>query len=387
MRHRCPKFPVLGALCVALAIVWAAPAHAETKTFEYTGGEQTFTVPAGVTSLEVLAIGGSGGSSGAVPGGLGARVTADLAVTPGQTLYVIVGGDGQTDAQGGSGGFNGGGDGEGATADAGGGGGATDIRTTPLSAGLGTDTRLIVAGAGGGAGATGPSGAGGAGGNAGEDGAAGEGSLAESVGRAGTLLAGGAGGEGCEQPGGEGAGGFLAFGGDGGDTTSSGTSGPGGGGGGGLNGGGGGGGACNAGSSGGGGGSSLVPDGGEESSGLSEDVPLVELTYEIPPAPPGPAPTATTPTPASVPNTILGARPGKTVRTSKKKVKVRFAFSSDVAGATFQCKLDRGRFAGCTSPKAYRLGPGKHNFSVRAVGPGGTDPSPAKLRFRIRKTK
>jgi hypothetical protein len=129
-----------------------------------------------------------------------------------------------------------------------------------------------------------------------------------------------------------------------------------------------------------------VPEGGEESSGSSEDVSLVEVTYEIPPAPASPT-LASTPPPPPVPNTILGARPGKTIRTSKKKVKVRFAFSSDVAGATFQCKLDKGRFARCTSPKAYRLGPGKHNFSVRAVGPGGTDPSPAKLRFRIRKTK
>jgi hypothetical protein len=30
-----------------------------------------------------------------------------------------------------------------------------------------------------------------------------------------------------------------------------------------------------------------------------------------------------------------------------------------------------------------KLKPGKYTFKVRAVGPGGTDPSPAKKKFTI----
>ncbi len=88
-------------------------AQATSQTFNYTGAEQTFTVPVGVSSVQIVAIGGSGGASG-VAGGVAANVTADLSVTPGQTLYVEVGGDGDNGgAVGGVGGFNGGGAGGG----------------------------------------------------------------------------------------------------------------------------------------------------------------------------------------------------------------------------------------------------------------------------------
>lgn len=49
---------------MAASLVWAAgPAQAVTKTFFSTGLEQTFVVPAGVTSIEVAAIGGKGGDA------------------------------------------------------------------------------------------------------------------------------------------------------------------------------------------------------------------------------------------------------------------------------------------------------------------------------------
>src|SRR5262245_46190618 len=76
-------------------------------TYTATGSEQQFTVPAGVTSLHLVAIGGQGGSAGAA-GGFGDRLEGDLAVTPGATLYVEVGGNGA------DGGFNGGAAGGGA---------------------------------------------------------------------------------------------------------------------------------------------------------------------------------------------------------------------------------------------------------------------------------
>jgi len=86
---------------------------------EISGNEQTFTVPAGVTEITVVAAGASGGAgadSGAVDGaggagGFGAQVTSTLSVTPGEVLYVEVG-SGGSNAQPpflASGGFNGGG--------------------------------------------------------------------------------------------------------------------------------------------------------------------------------------------------------------------------------------------------------------------------------------
>ncbi|HEV2857348.1 MAG TPA: hypothetical protein VGW80_02965 [Solirubrobacterales bacterium] len=81
-------------------------------------------------------------------------------------------------------------------------------------------------------------------------------------------------------------------------------------------------------------------------------------------------------------------RPETMVR--KKIVKPRqhkatFVFGSNVAGSRFRCKLDRGDFGGCRSPKTYRhLAAGKHVFKVAAVRSGGVlDLTPATVRFKI----
>src|SRR5579863_6824284 len=68
------------------------------KTFFYTGKEQTFVVPTGVTQLTVVAHGGEGGSTYIYPSGdppgFPARVYAVIPVNPGDKLYVDVGGSG-----------------------------------------------------------------------------------------------------------------------------------------------------------------------------------------------------------------------------------------------------------------------------------------------------
>src|SRR4051794_21854067 len=65
------------AACMGMALCFLAllsgPARADVRVFTYTGAQQTFTVPAGVTSLHVVAVGGEGGSASG-GGGFGARV-------------------------------------------------------------------------------------------------------------------------------------------------------------------------------------------------------------------------------------------------------------------------------------------------------------------------
>jgi hypothetical protein len=371
---------------LALALAWGgnvASAQAETAVFSYTGAEQTFTVPEGVTSLQVTAVGAIGGDRDpmdAVPAAAAARVSGDLEVTPGQTLYVEVGGKGEDHVAGEEGGFNGGGDGDS------GGGGASDVRTMPLAAGLSPDPRLIVAAGGGGAGGTYAAGEGGAGGAAGSPGSEGVGSGGVNLGgAAGTGTAGGLGGAGCAN---KGVDGELGLGGDGG-TSNIGTASDGGGGGGGYyGGGGGGGGACaltGSGSGGGGGGSSLVPAGGILEVASVATPSQVQIGFTPSPPVTGPG-TGNLPAPA-VSDTLLGPHPKKRIKTPKKRVKVTFGFSSTVAGATFECKLDRGRFTPCTSPATYRVKPGTHSFSVIAVDAGGADPTPASFRFKVKRKK
>jgi len=361
-------------LSVAIALLgtlaWtASPAQATSKVFAFTGGEQTFLVPSGVNSLQVRLVGGEGGEGGAV-GGVAAEVIGGFAVTPGQVLYVEVGGNGQDGGEGGAGGFNGGAAG---AAGAGGGGGASDIRLLPRSAGLGSDTRLAIAAGGGGGAGVGEN-PGGIGGNAGAPGETSEGG--NEGGGSGTESTGGGGGFGCS---GSGSGGERGSGGTGGAGFSTNS---GGGGGGGLFGGGGGGGGCSAGGGGGGGGSSLVPLGGELKLASISATPAVEISYTTPPPPNPPV----NPAPIVTPDTVLGSHPAKKIKTTKKQVKAKFKFSSPTAGATFKCKLDKAAFAPCTSPKTYKVKPGKHKFSVEAVSGGIIDPSPATFNFKVLKT-
>jgi uncharacterized repeat protein (TIGR01451 family) len=82
-----PQFVLLLILIIAFASV-SIPANAQSFT---TPGAWTYTVPAGVTTIQVQvsgAGGGGGGNDGARGGngGNGARVTAIISVTPGQVL-------------------------------------------------------------------------------------------------------------------------------------------------------------------------------------------------------------------------------------------------------------------------------------------------------------
>lgn len=115
------------------------------RTFHYVDKEQTFRVPAGVTSISVVALGAVGGAQVGY-NARGGRVHAIVPVQPGEKLYVYVGGAGALN----TGGYNGGGN-SGAgfhTLDGYGGGGASDVR----EGGRDLSNRIIVSGGGGGQG-------------------------------------------------------------------------------------------------------------------------------------------------------------------------------------------------------------------------------------------
>jgi hypothetical protein len=61
-----------------------------SQTFTFSGTTESFVVPAGVTSITIDAEGAQGGLNG----GLGASISGTFAVTPGETLNIMVGGEG-----------------------------------------------------------------------------------------------------------------------------------------------------------------------------------------------------------------------------------------------------------------------------------------------------
>jgi hypothetical protein len=124
--------------------------NADSQTFHCTGKEQQFKVPPGVHKINVEAWGAAGGESNVASGNDG-RVSATVPVTPGEKLFVFVGGT----ASGAKGGVDAGADGgisnwypKGCQNDCagGGGGGASEIRRD----GDVLHDRIFVAGGGGG---------------------------------------------------------------------------------------------------------------------------------------------------------------------------------------------------------------------------------------------
>jgi hypothetical protein len=298
---------VLGAGVLTLTGGPASAAPTD-EVFEFTGEEQTFVVPEGVCEITVDALGAEGGSGTVLTDsgfsteqeaspqggsgntaspGLGGHANATVDVTPGETLTVIVGGQGASSGAGGAGGFGGGGDGGVAEnidlinapegdfeANAGGGGGRSEVNRD--------GTPLVTAGGGGGAGGTvnaTNTTDGGDGGGSGTDGASvpdqkspgADGGRSGGNGGAGGLGAGfnsAAGGDGAAGEGGDGADGVFQGGG---------------GGGGGATGGGGGGSTgfiSEIGGGGGGGGSGAGPAGTTMENGVNEGDGQVTITYD-----------------------------------------------------------------------------------------------------------
>lgn len=84
----------LGSKILALAVVSFGSVTGWGQTvYYYTGAVQTYTVPAGITTVNISASGAQGGGTGG--GGLGATMSGDFTVTPGQLLTVVVGQEGQ----------------------------------------------------------------------------------------------------------------------------------------------------------------------------------------------------------------------------------------------------------------------------------------------------
>ncbi|MDQ1738342.1 MAG: hypothetical protein QOH56_4593 [Pseudonocardiales bacterium] len=277
----------LSALLVGGGILLAAPAGAAptlspgcvltsatvvTCTYAVPGVTSTVTIPTGTISAQVTAIGGAGGDDqiGGGAGGQGDLVTGALDLSGLSTLYAVVGGDGTsltwTNALSFGpipGGANGGGDGHSDFGSGGaGGGGASDVRTAPTD----LSTRIVVAGAGGGASQQ-------AGAGAGLD-AAPYGGDPGRNGTAGTATGPGNNGY-SSAPGALGQGGSAGFNGAGGGA--------------GLWGGGG----SNQTGAGGGGGSSLVPTGGSAS--LTTSLPSVTIVFTLATEPGAPTGVAATP--------------------------------------------------------------------------------------------
>ena len=145
-----------GGVLICVAGVCSDACEEGSQVFSFSGAVQTFVVPTCATSVKVEAYGGGGGNGwnqdggGSVKGmaGKGGFAQATVVTTPGETLFIYVGGKGEAAVSNdwGEGGWNGGGNGWVKSGYyGGGGGGASDVRKGGETLGH----RVVVAGGGG----------------------------------------------------------------------------------------------------------------------------------------------------------------------------------------------------------------------------------------------
>ncbi len=125
--------------------------------------------------------------------------------------------------------------------------------------------------------------------------------------------------------------------------------------------------------------------------GLGDETqdPSIPQTPECGFVPPAPGAGAPPPAPIS-PDTLIAKGPKKRIATHGKRATVSFKFSSNDPAATFECRLDKGKYRHCSSPQLYLVKASakykKHSFSVRATNAAGTvDPTPATRTFRVKR--
>lgn len=100
-----------------------------------------------------------------------------------------------------------------------------------------------------------------------------------------------------------------------------------------------------------------------------------KATYSSPPQAPPEGGTKAVPRPS------LHKHPAKRSRSTT----ARFTFGvGSGSSLTFRCKLDKGPYGRCRSPRVYkRLKTGGHSFHVEAVEPGGRTGKPAVFKWRV----
>lgn len=78
-------------------------------------------------------------------------------------------------------------------------------------------------------------------------------------------------------------------------------------------------------------------------------------------------------------------RPAKVVKIGRRKKKRQVVFAFTASGTDrVECRIDRGTYRPCASPRRFTVKRGKHTFRVRALYPSGRTGAEKTVSFRIK---
>ena len=79
----------------------------------------------------------------------------------------------------------------------------------------------------------------------------------------------------------------------------------------------------------------------------------------------------------------LAKKPGKRVRSTRRRPRVRFELAPKGTAEGIECRLDSHRLKPCKRRPSYRVGAGRHTFRYRALGDRGRPGKTKAYRFRV----
>jgi hypothetical protein len=85
---------------------------------------------------------------------------------------------------------------------------------------------------------------------------------------------------------------------------------------------------------------------------------------------------------AKDPKAKLRKHPPRRIR-ARGRTKATFRFKADVPGASFKCRLGKGRLKNCKAKRAFRVGTGRHTVRYQALSDRGRPGKVQRFRFRV----
>jgi hypothetical protein len=86
---------------------------------------------------------------------------------------------------------------------------------------------------------------------------------------------------------------------------------------------------------------------------------------------------------AKEPKAKLPKRPPHRIRAHARRTKVKFRFKGNVHGATFKCRLDKGKLKACKAKRTFRVAAGHHALRYQALSDRGRPGEVQKFKFRV----